>query len=180
MNHYFEDYLWKKGKPVGKTVLSPQHISEAPQSYKIVSDPYYKRISVEKYVYAVFEKIVYDSVFLDFRKLQPNEQTAWSKELFKEDDTHQSSLIRDQYDRLILIETSLFEQGFCRECRISSSHGILVSVHRMYYKVLNDAFNGVVLFDAEGKAVMRKEYDADPHTNEFTDLLKEDWETQSR
>lgn len=176
MNYYFQEYIWKKGKPVGKNIIQSEHISNAPQSYKIIADPYYKRISIEKYVYARFDKIVYDSVFLDFRKLLPAEQHAWSKELFQETDTLLIQLMRDQYDRLILVETSLFESGYCRECKVSSSHGVLLSVHKMFYTALQDPFNGVILYDSEGKTVMKKEYGIDADSGEFTDLIKEDWE----
>lgn len=173
---YYQDYSWRNGKPVGRNVIDPSQISDAPQAYKIVIDPYFKRISVEKYSKGQFKKVVYDSQFLDFRKLKPAEQTAWSRELLQEDPSETIHLMRDHYDRLILRETSRFEQNQCRECRISSIHDVLLSVHRMYYKALGDSFNGVVLFDLEEKPVMLKEYEVDPVTGEFTNLIREEWE----
>lgn len=170
---YYQDYYWRNGKPVGRNLVDSQ---DAPQAYKIVIDPYFKRISIEKYLKGRFDKVVYDSQFLDFRKLKPAEQTAWSRELLHEDSTKTVHLMRDHYDRLILIETSLFEGNQCRECRISSIHGVLVSIHRMYYKALGDTFNGVILYDLEEKPVMSKEYEVDPVTGEFTNLIREEWE----
>jgi hypothetical protein len=170
---YYTDYSWRNGKPVGKHPADP---FKPPQGYKIVIDPYFKRISIEKYLQGCFDKVVYDSQFLDFRKLKPNEQTAWSRELLQEDNSQTVNLIRDHYDRLILIETSRFEQSQCRECRISSIHGVLLSTHRMYYKALGDQLNGVILYDLEEKPVMQKEYEVDPISGEFTNLIREKWE----
>ncbi len=176
MNPYYEDYGWKNGKPVGKGLIDSSHIQQAPCAYKIVVDPYYKRFSIEKYRKGLFEKVVYDSQFLDFRKLKPSEQTAWSRELLKEDGSEAIHIIRDHYDRLILIETSRYEKFQCRECRISSIHGVLLSVHRMFYKALGDTFDGVILYDMEEKPVMIKEYEVDSVSGEFSNLIREQWE----
>ena len=61
------------GKPYGRDIIDP---TVASTSYKIVSDPYFRRFSVEKYQFLQFEKVVYDSYLLDFRHLTVKDQTA--------------------------------------------------------------------------------------------------------
>lgn len=60
MTKYYKDYQWKDGIPYG---INP--IAEITQtdSYKIIADPYFKRISIESYVKGQFSGIVYDSLF---------------------------------------------------------------------------------------------------------------------
>lgn len=169
---HYKDYYWKMGKPYG---IHPIEASLSATSYKIIADPYYKRISIEKYQFNRIENVIYDSILLDFRHLTPAEQTAWQRESL----TEHSSLLRNQDDRTILIETYEFEQQFCRLCRIQSIHGLPVSIHRMFYQALQDPFDGVVLYDMESHPVMMKRYQTDPFTGEFTLLLKEEWDMQS-
>lgn len=163
------------GKPYGTSPVDPVSSSH---SYKIVVDPYYKRFTVEKYTYTTFEKIVYDSALLDFRRLhstQEAHQAAWLKEELKHEGQTIHCLLRDQDDRAILYETHSFDGHLCRSCSMHSIHGLLLSTHRMYYTSLHDPFNGVVLFDLENRPVMMKTYEFDSETLQFTRLLSEEW-----
>lgn len=172
MHHHYQDYYWKMGKPYGLGLATPSdHLS-----YKIVTDPYHKRYSIEKYHDHSFQEVIYDSIFLDFRHLKPHDQLAWQKECLDEQADSVIYLLRNQEDRVILIETQQFQQNLCRSCSISSVHGILISTHRLYYTTFGDPFNGVILYDKEEKPVMKKTYQTDPDTGEFTSLLAEEWD----
>lgn len=176
MFKYFQDYYWKAGKPYGVEAVDP---FQASSSYKIVADPYYKRISIEKYRYTFFDKIIYDSFLLDFRHLTLKDQIAWERETLKEEKDRSICLLRNQDDRGVLMETLTFEHNQCRSCSTSSVHGIPLSIHRMYYRSLTDSFDGVVLYDVEERPVMMKTYETNPQTGEFTDLLSEEWNMQT-
>jgi hypothetical protein len=171
MIKHYQSYFWRMGKPYGKGVLPPS----AECSYKIVTDPYFKRFSVEKYKKGHFDQVIYDSLLLDFRRLNPLNQMAWQKEMLKEQQDISICLLRNEEDRAVLIEKHHFEGDRCRSCTLTSIHGIFLSTHRMYYKALNDSFDGVVLFDVENRPVMMKLYEIDPATGEFSTLLKEEW-----
>lgn len=173
MSKFYEDYVWKNGKPYGITNKSTLDSSIF---YKIVADPYYKRISIEKYVHEVFESLIYDSAIFDFRHLKPAEQNAWQKNTLSEEGSKTICHIRNHDDRLILIEEYTFENDLCRQCRSFSPHGIQVSSQKIYYKSLNDPFNGTILYDKNNYQVMFKTYQVNPQTNEFTDLLEEQWD----
>jgi len=160
---FTSNYFWKNGLPV------PRKRSGTEERYKIISDPYHKHITVEKYNGNQYQSTIYDSKILDFRKLKPVDQTGWSRE-----ETDHGVLIRDMDDRVIHIEQYEFEQSLCRACKIYSPHGWLAATHRLFYKTLGDAFNGVVLFDTNQKPVLLKQYQVDDR-NEFTELLSEDW-----
>jgi hypothetical protein len=175
MFKHFRDYYWNAGKPYGIENIHPSQISP---SYKIVSDPYYKHISIEKYRDDHFEKVIYDSFLLDFRHLTLKDQIAWEREILKEEKNQTICLLRNQDDRVILIETLSFEQNLCRTCLTSSVHGIPLSIHRTYYRYFEDPFDGVVLYDFEGRPVMMKIYETDQKTGEFTQLLTEEWNMQ--
>lgn len=172
MYKHFKDYYWKDGKPYGSQEVDP---AEASHSYKIVVDPYYKRFSIEKYHFAHFDKVVYDSLLLDFRQLTLKDQLAWQRESLHEEDQSSVSLLRNQEDRAVLIERLIFEGDYCRACTTSSIHGIPLAIHRMHYSALNDLFNGVILYDIEKRPVMMKVYDIDPISGEFSELLTEEW-----
>lgn len=177
MFKHFQDYYWKDGKPYGRTeVVDP---TLTPFSYKIIVDPYYKRFSVEKYHYAHFDKIIYDSYLLDFRHLTLKDQTAWQREVMREEKDSSHSLLRNQDDRAILSETLIFEGEQCKECTTHSIHGIPLAVHRMYYRSHHDRFDGVILYDMEKRPVMMKMYEIDLLTGEFTNLLLEEWNMQT-
>ena len=44
MYTHYRNYYWKMGKPYGTDPIDPL---QAPATYKIVADPYFKRISIE-------------------------------------------------------------------------------------------------------------------------------------
>ena len=165
---HFRDYFWKDGLPVGLEALP----DPSSTSYKIVSDPYRKRISIEKYAWGDFDGVIYDSQLLDFRTLKAENMMPWERTTLG--DT--KCLIRDQNDRAILFEEYQFKKHRCIECRVLTPHGVLVGVQRLFYKEFDDAFNGVVLYDANHHAVMKKEYEIHAATNEFGELIKELWE----
>ncbi len=171
MNPHYRDYLWKMGKPFGIEKINSEHSL----SYKIIADPYYKRISIEKYLFGRFSKVIYDSILLDFRHLKSAEQAAWQREIIREEENKTICLLRNQDDRAILMEILEFQNHYCRSCEILSIHGIQLSIHRMYYKTLHDPFNGVILFDQENRQVMKKTYEINPATEEFNHLISEEW-----
>jgi hypothetical protein len=170
VKNYYSDYYWDEGRPVGKG--SPGGRLDSQQEYyKVVADPYFKWISIEKYQGEEFVGILYDSKIFDFRNLKPANQTAWEKVPLSKD----SSLIRDQDDRIILFEEYFFEGDRCRQCRTRSVHGVPISLQKIYYKELGDSVNAVALFDNNSHLVMYKLYDTDPETGEFRNVLEEKW-----
>jgi hypothetical protein len=175
MMKYYRDYYWKKGKPYGHEVATTTN----GKTYKIVTDAYGKRFSIEQYQEGLFDKTIYDSLLLDFRHLNPVNQMAWQKEVIAENEQTVTCLLRNQDDRAILLETHYFDNKRCRSCKISSIHGLPLSTHRMYYQSLQDPFNGVVLYDLENRPVMVKTYQTDSETDEFTILLSEEWDMQT-
>jgi len=172
MTKHYRDYLWKNGFPYG---IHPCD-SEEGIFYKLVADPYNKRVSIEQYEEGAFVKVVYDSALFDFRHLKLGEQLAWQKTKVLEKDRTIVCHIRNQDDRLLLIEEYLFEQDLCRECRAFSPLGILLSVQKIYYLSLKDKFNEVTLFDSNEHPVMSKEYEFDEESRVFSTLLRENWE----
>jgi hypothetical protein len=175
MLKYFSDYFWEEGIPRG---IRPATLSEMHGvSYKIVSDPYNKWLSIEKYVGDAFEEIVYDSHLFDFRCLKPANQIAWQK--FQIGSSDEKCLIRNQDDRVILCENYFFEGNRCRLCRAFSPHGFSVSTQRIYWKELGDKVDGVALFDKNERMVMNKIYDVDAESGEFSNLIQENWNMQN-
>lgn len=176
MNPYYRDYEWKEGVPRGKGILTLEDVVTQPSAYKIVSDPYRKRISVEKYKNGLFETIIYDSQQLNFSTLrQEGRASTWQKETISEKDDQVRAIIRDHDDRIILIETQNFVKGYCRECQIHSPSGMLLSIHKLSYTAFGDLFDGVVLYDSQNRMVMTKKYEIDQPTGQFTKLLVEQW-----
>ncbi len=174
MHKCYHNYYWKGGKPHGQELVDPL----SPLAYKIVTDPYGKRYSIEKYREGQFERIVYDSLLLDFRHLTAANQMAWQRENLKEDEASLVCLLRNQEDRAILLETHHFDAGVCLSCAISSIHGLPLATQKLYYQSKQHLFDGVVLFDLESRPVMMKTYQVDPLSGEFTTLLKEEWDMQ--
>ncbi len=175
MSNFYHDYIWKNGIPYGLGTSS----EEAPDhAYKIAMDPYRKRIAIEKWEAGKFVRVIYDSGLLDFRHLQPSEQTAWQKVITQEDSETVIAEIRNQYDRTLLLEAYQFEKGFCRKCQISSAHRIPVAEQKLFYSALGDEFNGVMLLDTAGKVVMFKRYTCDEVSGEFAELVDEHWDMQ--
>jgi len=175
MHHNYRDYYWKMGKPYGREIAEPT----SKVTYKIMTDPYGKRYSIEKYRQGAFEKVVYDSLLLDFRQLTLVNQTAWQRERLKEEGDKVFCLLRNQEDRAILLETHFFADRFCYACEIFSIHGLPLATQKQYYQTRHDPFNGVALFDLEQHPVMLKTYQIDPTTGEFTVLLEENWNMQT-
>jgi hypothetical protein len=171
MTKQYQDYFWKEGIPYG---IHPTTLEDS-ESYTIAMDPYRKRISVEKYLQGEFNRVIYDSAFINFRKLQPMHQTAWQKSTIKKEKNREVCLIRDQDNRIVLIETYHFKDNFCLECQIESPHGFFLATQKMFFEELNDHFNGVILFDANHHPVMGKSYEIDKKTGLFTNVLTEEW-----
>ena len=170
MVKHYRDYRWENGKPVGISAFP--ELVQGVVSYKIVADPYYKWISIEKYIGTEWNGVVYDSKLFDFRVLKQGNQTAWSRTPLT---TENRSLIRDENDRVICIEEYFFREGRCILCNVYSTHGILLSIQKILYTDFGDPFNGVALFDREGHSVMNKSYELDPETEEFGELKQEQW-----
>lgn len=171
MNNYFSDYTWKNGKPVGKGVLSEPLLGQL--YYKIVADPYYRRISVECYKDDHWHSLIYDSVLLDFRRLNERDQLAWQKEVLSSETNKVECLIRDQDDRVICMEFHQLKDNIPVECQIFSPHGIHLATQKLHYVCWGESFNGVTLSDNSGRLVLKKTYDFDEELFEFTNLLEE-------
>lgn len=177
MKLHFKDYYWKNGLPYGVGNVDNSFANEN-ISYKIIMDPYRKHVSIEKYEFSNFKSLIYSSLLLDFRSLQPAFQTAWNKSVVEETNQKVICLIRNQDDRILFSETHFFEGGLCRECHVHSLHGALLSIHKMKYKKFGDTENSVTLYDSNNHTVMHKLYKEDEHSGEFTDLLSENWDFQ--
>lgn len=147
--------------------------------YKIISDPYHKRISIERYTQNAFSHVVYDSALFNFKSLTPAEQNAWQKTTVNETDTNIICHIRNQDDRLILIEEYSFNNNLCLKCHSYSPHGILISIQHMFYQFLKNPFNGTILYDSNQHPVMYKRYEVDLTTHEFTEVIEEQWDMSS-
>lgn len=170
----YRDYIWKMGLPYGVEPV------EGSEGYKIVMDPYRKRVCIEHYTLKAIPDIIYDSALLDFRHLRQPEHAAWQKSVVSETKDQVVCLIRDQNDRLLFIETHAFTDNLCRSCRVTSPHGIELSRHQMFYTLLNDPFDGVILYDSHGHPVMCKRYTYDKESQQFTQLLEESWQMASQ
>lgn len=143
----FTDYVWVKGKPRGKSPCQPLYDGFA---YKIVKDPYGKRISIERFNKGVFQDIIYDSNLFDFRWLIKVE-SSWQKI-----PSTSSSLIVDHDDRTIAKEFYVFENDLCTECRIHYPDGPLVAIQKMIYREKN--LNAMILFDTRNHPAGLKMY----------------------
>lgn len=172
MHKNYRDYYWKNGYPYGIGVMEDLK----GVTFKIVTDPYWKRVTIERYTDGKFGSLDYDSQWLDFRKLKPENQAQWQREVLEEGPQTVISLIRDQDDRVILKEITRFDGDLCRECVVMTPTGQAISVHKMFYKTLKEEFDGVVLYDNNGKVVMKKHYSFDEPAREFTEMLKEEWD----
>ena len=162
---FCNDYYWHEGipKPIGDG-----------KRYRVVSDPYHKWITIEKYRGDHLVEVVYDSHLLDFRSLKPLQQVGWRKEMIIESPNLVKQWLFNEDDRAILIEEMFYERGNCRKCRVLYPCGRLLTEHHLYYKSLKDPFNGVVLNDANAHPVMMRAY-KDFVDGEWTELLQESW-----
>lgn len=179
MTKHFKDYVWIEGLPYGIGHVEENDLPKA-KTYKIVMDPYRKRVSIEKYVNSEFSDIVYDSALVNFRHLKPAEQTGWQKFNIDETPNEVVSILRNQDDRIVAIETYHFKNNLCVACHSKSPHGIAVSYHKMYYTKLGDPFNGVILFDQNDHPVMFKRYEVSEEDGEFTKLIEEQWDMEKK
>lgn len=168
MHKAYKDYHWKNGKPYGKTLTTDL----SGITYRIVVDPYYKRFSLEEHENDHFKRLIYDSALFDFRHLKKPEQAQWLRHPLSE----HKNLIRDEVDRLILIESYTFENNLCRLCQITTPHGTPIALQKISYESLGDPFNGVTLYDINETPILKKNYAFDPEKEEFTDLISECWE----
>lgn len=175
MHSFFCDYFWKQGKPIGVKKSAAPATLEC--TYKIVTDPYHKRYTVEQYCFGVFSVCIYDSLLLDFRKLHPQDQIAWQREVLSESSSETISVLRNIEDRVLLKELQIFEEQLCRECRLYSPHGVLLSIHRLLYTLKGDPFNGCILYDSTGRPCLIKRYQADQE-GVFGELLEEQWDME--
>lgn len=139
----------------------------SPVSYKIIKDPYKKRISLERYHNGSFEKVIYDSALFDFRKLLAPEQKVWQQS--------GAGLIRDEDDRVILQEQYTFENSLCRIVTLHSPHGVVFACQKMYYTKLGDPFDGAILYDPEETPIFWKKYALEEQTNEWSHVTDQGW-----
>jgi hypothetical protein len=168
----YGDYFWSSGKPVGVGLVD----MKAPVSYRVISDPYKKRYSLERYEDGQFACVVYDSNLFDFRILKKQEDASWQREILEERTQSIRSLVRNMEERVILVEEAYFEGDFCKLCHFYSPHGIKVATQKMRLFSLQDGFNGVILYDSQEHPVLIKEYEVDPAAGEFTRLIREVWD----
>lgn len=171
---HYQNYFWKNGRPQGQGKVIP---SDEPltQSYRIQTDPYHKRYSIELYAGRRLKKVVYDSLLLDFRRLKESEQQGWQRECIRQEGAKSSFWIRNQEDRAILREKLEFNGSLCRKCRIYGPQGLLLATQTMFYTVLGDAWNGVLLHDRHQHLVLAKRYLAGDD-GVFQELLEERWD----
>lgn len=153
---YFTDYVWVNGRPKG---LMPTTLEESLKStvYKIVKDPYGKRISLERFQSGHFLDCAYDSHLFDFRVLSSNRESSWQK-IESESINQPSSLIIDHDDRTIAKEFYHFENGLCTECRIHYPEGPLVARQRIIYHE-DKTLKAMLLFDVLGSCAGIKIFD---------------------
>lgn len=178
MHKNYTNYSWDHGVPRGMGAVEDEKVDNK-LIYKVISDPYHKRYSVEKYQGSELLDVVYDSALFDFRWLKPVEQNAWQKETIRETEHEVICLIRNQDERVVLKEQYVFKDGFCHYCKASHPSGQPISLQQMYYTHFGDSFNGVVLFDKLSKPVVFKEYDLDEEFGEFSNLISEMWKPDS-
>ncbi len=156
----FKNYYWKEGKPYGR---------EAGDRYKIVVDPYHKRYSVEEYHQGAYQRVIYDSNLFDFRALKDPRQASWLKIPLSEN----QSLLRNQDDRVVLIEKYEFRGEKCSLCHYLTPQMIPVAYHKISLKEWGDPFDGVTLYDMNEMPVMQKKYTLE--NGEFTAVMEELW-----
>lgn len=159
---YFADYYWKRGRPVGVKTGG---------NFKIVADPYFKRIAIEQYEEGKFVETVYDSALFDFRHLR-QEEALWQREALWDKGHTMLSLIRNGDDRVILSERAHFLENTCQSCELLSPHGVLVGEQVIIRRSLGGAFDGVILYDKLGRPVLVKRYRLNEE-GEFGELFEE-------
>ena len=170
---YFKEYIWNKGRPMGLKGCDPQ---KTPLSYKIVHDPYYKRICVEKYAFLRFQETVYDSLLLDFRSFrQGKEPAAWERQLLQETETLLQFIVKDEEDRVRFLETHILEAGRTVKGETFSMHGIFLCSHQLFWQSQGDSWTGLQIWDREKNLVLTKRYTTAADSEEFAELIAEKW-----
>ena len=151
--HYL-NYYWDQGIPKGTDPVDPA----VPISYRITSDPYRKRITIEKYHHNQFYSIVYDSNLFDFRKLSPAIQESWERVSLSESEDQLTCLIKDENDLAVCIEVHTYEKGMCTLCEYkTASNQFLIATQKLYYQKEGHPKDVGILYDMEGKIVFEKE-----------------------
>jgi hypothetical protein len=164
------DYVWRDGVP---QLVDRVDLAQTKCSFRLVHDPYHKRFTLERYIDGEFDSVGYDSALLDFRSLSEANQMAWGREV-KPD----HAIIRDEHDRVVLVERYGFENDRARTTKLISPQGTLIGTQHIYYEDLGDSFSGVVLFDPWDHAVLLKKY-ALSDDGEFSTLLCEQWNMEA-
>lgn len=173
MSGFYLDYYWSQGVPKGLHSLDK---AEA-VCFKVITDPYRKRFTVEKYSGPQFHSVVYDSFLFDFRMLKKKEEMeAWTRESVSETRECQRNLIRNMEERILLVEEIGFIGQHCHSCRLLSPHGIWTGTQMISKKEEGHPFNGVTLYDTLNRPVLIKKYEVDSLSGEFTQLLEEEWD----
>lgn len=166
----YDDYYWDKGVPKGRKRTTPKEKT----SYKILSDPYRKRFSVEEYLEGSFQKILYDSNLFDFRSLFKGEDASWQRETLSETATSAHTLIRNMEERIVLKEELCYDsQGNCTGCTLYSPHGVLLGQQTILDRTHGAPFDGVEFRDASGRIVLQKEYEKNKETGAFENLIRQ-------
>jgi hypothetical protein len=171
----FKNYYWSKGKPIGESPLSEKSEGEG---FRIFSDPYRKWLTIERYWDLQFQEVVYDSRWIDFRKLKLQEHRAWRKEIVEETPEQSAFWIRNEEDRVIFKEVCHFEHQECTSCSVYTPNHFLLCTHQLYYRKKGCKINGIVLQDRCQKIVFYRIY-RDYQEGQFVDLLKEEWECRN-
>lgn len=167
---HFETLFWKAGRPRGKNRIENPSLAKA--SYTIIHDPYFKRISVERYSFGIFDKTLYDTALFDARTLKEREQIRWMREEISESESEKVQAVKDETHRTLFLERQEFQEGLPRLCSIFSPHGLLLARNRLFYEALGDSWNGAVLEDVEGRPILKKRYGLNQE-GQFEDLLEE-------
>ena len=172
---FYKDYHWVEGLPKGLSPLTEDEVPENELSFKIMSDSYLKRFSVERYVKGKYQELIYDSHVYDFRLLKVEAMHAWSREPLRESQDESFCLVRDHDDRVILKERGVFKDSYCVECTLYSPYESILGVQTMSYQELGDAENTALLRDAYGKPVMLKRFASDDEGG-FSRLVETKWD----
>jgi hypothetical protein len=166
----YEDYYWDKGVPKGRNLSAQQ----GQTTYKIFSDPYRKRYSVEEYHAGAFQKVLYDSSLFDFRSLFKEEDASWQRETISETATSAHTLIRNMEERIVLKEELNYTpEGDCTGCTLYSCHGVLLGRQMIFNQNQGAPFNGVEFRDVSGRIVLQKEYEKNQETGAFETLIRQ-------
>lgn len=167
---HFKEIFWKNSRPQGRTLV--QEPREEALSYTIIHDPYYKRISVERYKRGIFDQTVYDTALFDARSLTEREQLQWQRIAISENEEERVDALKDGNHRTLYLEKQRFEKGFPRACSFFSPHGLFLAKSSLFYELLGDSWSGVLLEDSEGRPILKKCYSANQE-GAFIDLKEE-------